>query len=119
MNVIEAVQRAVVAKWTPAEDLFFSEAPAGHDAPYGVFFIDTTWNQYFHAFTVQFNLFHDGRSSEGVNDFAESVKGLYQDKTLTVTGFSLAGVMRMKTEAVFRSDSGNWQYTIIFEMIIN
>jgi len=119
MNVVEAVQRAIVAKWTLDESLYFTEAPAGTDAPYAVFFLDGTWNQFFHGFTLQFNLFHDGRSSEGVNDFAELVKAAYKGQALTVSGFSFVGVVRMKTESIFKSDSGSWQATIIFEMTIN
>lgn len=119
MNLNEAVQRAIVSKWTLPEKLAFTQAPSNAQFPYGVFFLDSTWNGYFHAFNLQFNLFDDDRSSEGINDFAEAVKTAFQDSALTVTGHKTVGVIRKTTESIFTSDSGHWQCTLVFNFIVN
>ena len=98
--------------------LFFSEATEGTGFPYGTFDLISNTPGYVFSdglnienFRVQFDLFDDDSSAIDVLEIFERVKTLYDEATLTVTGFNNFFFRRDVTRPPVRVED-TWQITV-------
>lgn len=131
-TVIKEVAESVIAKYEADVNLksglkgglWFQQAQAENESPYGVFYIIGitqeeimgTADDNIYEVSIQFNLF--SAATDGGYEIAEMVKLLttcYDWQTLTITGYNL---LKMQRESIMQLGlrDGVWQSTINYAM---
>lgn len=102
--------------------LYQTEAPAGWTTyPYGTYFIVSAVPEYTFTHTIeqpviQFNIFDDDASDATLNDVEDKLTTLFDNCTLTVTGYSFISMIRRNTFHLREDDV--WQLSVEYQIRI-
>lgn len=127
---MKALPTAVFAKMTSATTLYtdiggrlyYGEAPAGAEYPYVTFNDYSSLPEYPYSKTIEkiyydFNIFSSAAGRTEIEDILTHLRTLYDDCTLTVTGYTLIffireAVQKMREEHTTPSGTvGVWHYS--------
>ncbi|MFH1633280.1 MAG: hypothetical protein ABIG63_04610 [Chloroflexota bacterium] len=96
--------------------LYLVEAPADYDTyPYGTYFIvsavpQETFSSTIEQVMIQFNIFHNSATDTTVNDVYDKLTALYDNCTLTVSGYNFISMLRQNTYHLREDDI--WQVSV-------
>lgn len=101
--------------------LYNTEAPQDKPMPYGVFSLvsdvaENTLTENLENCLVQFSLFSELSSVSEVADAFEALKTLFDDCTLSVTGYATI-YMQRESAQLLRQD-GIWHYVIEYRVLL-
>jgi len=100
------------------------EAKQGETLPYGVYYlIGDSPDSYFGAertfsTIIQFSLFADDRSATNICTYFHNLTALYDECTLTVTGYTFLRMERTWAFLIRNAEEGIWQYTTQYRVTL-
>ena len=131
MEVVKALFTAIVSKIanTPfytamGGQIYQGNAPQGATCPYCVFLLvsgvnDPQMSEPIDNCLVQFSLFDANSSAGPVCDNYELLKDVFDDCTLTITGYKSLFVQRENQRLIPEpEDPGYWHYMVEYRMLI-
>jgi hypothetical protein len=102
--------------------LYLQNAPQNNSLPYGVYWqiSDTTdfnFSSLFDIYAIQFDLIEDESGGyDSIGDLYDKCIALFDDCTLTVTGYQFLGMERQADYLIKDDDQDVWQYSIEYEI---
>jgi hypothetical protein len=122
---MKALFTAIKAKWDtdPPDDLslYLYEAPQSAQAPYAVYMLisnvaDWTFTEGIESVRIRFSIYSASRSAVEVTEAMDALQTLFDDCTLSVTGY---GHLYMQRDtAVMFKDEGTWAYHVDYNIMI-
>ena len=103
--------------------LYHAEAPQNATFPYAVVFIvshehDWVFDDEFEEALVQFSIFTNERSAVTAGTLWGYLKSLYDDATITVSGYTQISMIRGQSRLI-RDETGNiWHYSVDYDVMV-
>jgi len=103
--------------------LYHGEAPQGVTFPYAVMYAidqqhDWSFSDDFEDVLVQFSIFTNESSASNIGTYWSYLKSLYDDTTLTISGYSKIHMVRTSSNLLRDTENNIWQYVTDYEVML-